>query len=294
MRRFRRLSVLVMAASALVALGGAFVACASDYGESAPSGDGDAQGLEASNDGGPTPTLDASGDVAMDVIDARAAEPFCPHGASFCADYEQTNVNLGWDDVVNPTFGTSAWSALGATRPGALELNGPAVSGGPSEVGYLWFRRRLEGLTGSRFRLEAAVRFEALPAVGYNTVVDIYIGNAIFYVYFSQTGWRVDANYYGTPCGPGPCGGGSHSGFRPPLPLHVWERITLEVDRNDAGGMSALFTSGAGERIAFDLDAVYVPAVRVDNFLAAGIAVASSATTDRKVLLDDIALTLRP
>jgi hypothetical protein len=285
MRVVRHLLLLCVAACAIATLGSAAGGCSSfDSADATVLPDAGPAGDAASDDGGDaTSATDASA-----AVDA----PFCPHDASFCADFEQMNVNLGWDDIQNP-YGTAAWSPLGATRPGALELVGPAA-GGPTEVGYLWFRRRLAGLTGSRVRLEAAVRFEMLPDVGYNTVVDLYFGNALFYVYFSQTGWRVDDGYYGTTCGPGPCGGGIHGGFHAPVPLHVWDRIALDLDRNDGGGFSAVFTSSSGERIAFDLQSAYVPGVRVDSYLAAGLAVASPAATDRKVLLDDIALTISP
>lgn len=290
MRVVRHLSLLLAGGCAVAALGSAALACSSfdssdgpAIPDAGPSGDADSDG---GNDATSVP--DAPADAS--AVDAA---PFCPHDASFCADFEQTNVILGWDDVVNPMSGTATWSSFGATRPGALELFAPAATGGP-EVGYLWLRRRLDGLTGSRVKLEAAVRFEMLPDVGYTSVVDLYIGNAIFYVYFSQTGWRVNDGYYDTPCGQGPCSGGPHPGFHAPVPLHVWDRITLELDTNDAGGFAALFTSSSGERIAFNLDPKFVPGVRFDSYLAAGLVAASSDPFDRKVLIDDIALTLSP
>ena len=68
----------------------------------------------------------------------------------------------------------------------------------------------------------------------------------------------------------------------------------LVAGRSTGGRFVATFTaSPSNERLSFSLDPQFSASPRFDSYLAAGVAAASPATTDRKILIDDIALTVR-
>lgn len=240
--------------------------------------------------------LGAGADAASDgagrdaLVDAAAdALPFCPRDASFCADFTSANFAIDWNDTPSPTLGQLERSGEGATEPGSLQVTVPQFTGTQNRTG-IYLRRRIDTLRGERIHFEGSVRFDAIPEQGDTAPFGLTIGNALFYLYFTQTGWRVDDLYY---CDGG-CTDGQHRGTQAATPLHTWERISLDIELGDAGRFVATFTaSPSNERLSFSLDPQFSASPRFDSYLAAGVAAASPATTDRKILIDDIALTVR-
>ena len=78
------------------------------------------------------------------------------------------------------------------------------------------------------------------------------------------------------------------------MALGTWDHLKLEIDRADAGGFTATLDASSGEHLSFDLPSFFVSGTRGGNYLALGVTAASGATTERKLLIDDVALTIFP
>jgi hypothetical protein len=238
---------------------------------------------------------DASTTPSDDAADAAPVVPFCPRDASFCADFSNPNVALDWNATENPTLGQLEQSPEGAMQSGSLQVTVPQFAGSQSRES-IYLRRTIGNLAGAHTHVEMAVRTEAVPNVGDTAPFRLFVGNALFYAYVTQAGWRIDDGYYGTPCGAGPCGGGQHSGTQPVVPLHTWERISLDIALPDGGAryVATFEALPSHESISFSLSTAFVPGVTALNYLGVGITSATPATIDRKLLIDDIALTISP
>ena len=276
-----------------VVLGFRAMSACSSFGEAEP-----VDGPDATTADGPVGPVDASDAGVLPDVHVSYCKTL--GAAQICNEFPGPPVISGWAQFGNADAGVAEWTEAGATDPGAALFSVDAVpaptTGQPSRV-YLSRGVPQTPPTPSRLRYEMSVYFDTLPDVGYLSVVRLFTGKAIFYITYSQLGYTFNRGYYGSVCGGAstPCLGGDLQGTKPPIAKNTWDRLSITIAKKVADDMTyeIVFEASSGERIVTQAPPGFEPKIDVNAYLDVGFVILSPAPTGRRVMVDDVSLTVQ-